>query len=89
MQHGYEKRNEFIEILGTNNSEWWDFRRSNDGSTQYALCGGGVPIKIKGVGVIGVILLSGLDHITDHNMIVEQVANYLKTPVEMFDQVDL
>lgn len=43
----------------------------------YANCGGGFPILLKNTGPIGVILVSGLDHISDHMVIVDALCNYL------------
>ena len=39
--------------------------------------GGGFPIYVKGVGVIGVVAVSGLTHTQDHQMAVEGVARML------------
>ncbi|KIK61774.1 hypothetical protein GYMLUDRAFT_42817 [Collybiopsis luxurians FD-317 M1] len=46
---------------------------------QYAIHGGGFPIRVKGVeGVIGVIVVSGLKQDQDHQIIVETIENYLR-----------
>lgn len=44
---------------------------------EYAVVGGGFPIRIEEVGVIGSILVSGLDHVSDHDLIVKCVSRYL------------
>ncbi|MDY3918511.1 MAG: heme-degrading domain-containing protein [Candidatus Limivivens sp.] len=44
---------------------------------EYAACGGGFPIRIEEVGVVGAILVSGLDHVSDHDLIVKCVSRYL------------
>lgn len=47
----------------------------------YALCGGGFPIHVKGSsGVIGVILASNLYHIADHEFITAALKEYLDCP---------
>ncbi len=46
--------------------------------TEYACCGGGFPLTIKGVGVIGTICVSGLPHTDDHKVIIEALTDYLK-----------
>lgn len=47
----------------------------------YALCGGGFPIRIKGTKtVIGVILSSNLYHIADHEFIVDCLREFLNCP---------
>ena len=43
----------------------------------YAACGGGFPIRIEEVGVIGAILVEGQDHFSDHDLIVKSISRYL------------
>lgn len=43
----------------------------------YAALGGGFPIRIEEVGVIGAITVSGRDHVMDHDLIVKCVSKYL------------
>ncbi|WP_018606116.1 heme-degrading domain-containing protein [Uliginosibacterium gangwonense] len=50
--------------------------------TDYAAHGGCFPIRVKGVGVVGSIGLSGLAQRDDHEMLVEAIARYLKLPYE-------
>lgn len=51
-----------------------------DTAGQYAIHGGGVPVRVKGVeGIVGVIVVSGLKQEWDHQVIVETVQKYLKT----------
>ncbi len=38
---------------------------------QFAMCGGGFPLIVRGVGQVGVIAVSGLPHLDDHQVIVE------------------
>ncbi len=45
----------------------------------YANGGGGFPIRVEEVGVIGSILVSGLNHVADHDLIVKCLAKYLHT----------
>ncbi len=43
-------------------------------SGRYAICGGGVPIRVAGVaGVVAVVCVSGLTQEEDHGVIVEVV----------------
>lgn len=67
---------------------WLSFKE--DGSTieshglkkeDYALCGGGFPIRIKGSKpILGAIISSNLDHIADHEFIVDCLREYLHCP---------
>lgn len=44
---------------------------------EFAVRGGGFPIRVEEVGVIGAILVEGLDHFADHDLIVKCTAKYL------------
>lgn len=47
----------------------------------YALCGGGFPIRLQGMEpIVGVILASNLYHITDHEFITDCLRAYLSCP---------
>jgi uncharacterized protein (UPF0303 family) len=41
-------------------------------------CGGSFPIRIKGGGIVGIALISGLFHFIDHGLLVDGIAKYLK-----------
>lgn len=44
---------------------------------EYAACGGGFPIRIEEVGVIGSIVVSGMDHVSDHDLLIKCISKYL------------
>lgn len=44
----------------------------------FALCGGGFPLTIKGVGVVGAIAVSGLPHLDDHQVIVDALEQWFE-----------
>lgn len=44
---------------------------------EYACCGGGFPLTVKTIGVIGTICVSGLPHMDDHKLIVDALEEYL------------
>lgn len=44
---------------------------------EYACSGGGFPIRVEEVGVIGAILVSNQNHFIDHDIIVKAVSRYL------------
>ncbi|MBZ9967482.1 heme-degrading domain-containing protein [Mesorhizobium sp. BR1-1-2] len=46
-------------------------------SADYVLAGGGFPITVKGVGVIGVIAVSGLPEREDHGVVVDALCDHL------------
>lgn len=43
----------------------------------YAACGGGFPIRIKGIGLVGSISYSALPHIEDHEFVVKILSKFL------------
>ncbi|TPN04079.1 heme-degrading domain-containing protein [Mesorhizobium sp. B2-1-3] len=43
----------------------------------YVLAGGGFPVTVKGVGVIGVIAVSGLPEREDHGVVVDALCDHL------------
>ncbi|EMD41180.1 hypothetical protein CERSUDRAFT_111733 [Gelatoporia subvermispora B] len=48
-------------------------------ASEYAIHGGGFPIRVKGVeGIVGVIVVSGLTMQEDHEVIVEVIEEYLR-----------
>ncbi len=49
----------------------------------YSTCPGAFPIKIKGTGMIGTILVSGISVEDDHNLIIEALMKYFDQTVEM------
>ena len=44
---------------------------------EYAAFGGGFPIRIKNVGIVGSVAVSGLFHLDDHNFVVQAIADFL------------
>jgi len=46
---------------------------------EYAIHGGGVPVRIKGVeGCVGIVIVSGLKQEEDHMVVVEAMKEYLE-----------
>jgi len=43
----------------------------------YSCAGGGFPIRIEEAGVIGVIAVSGMNHVQDHDFIIKCLSKYL------------
>jgi uncharacterized protein (UPF0303 family) len=51
-----------------------------DSAGTYAIHGGGVPIRVKGVeGVVAVVVVSGLSQEEDHSIVVEGLQHLLKS----------
>ena len=44
---------------------------------EYAVVGGGFPIRLEEAGVIGAVVVSGLHHVQDHDFIVRCLSKYL------------
>ncbi len=44
---------------------------------EYACCGGGFPLNVKGAGVVGTICVSGLPHLEDHKLIIDSLKEYI------------
>ncbi len=45
----------------------------------YANSGGGFPIRVEEVGVIGAVIVSGLNHVADHDLVIKCLSKYLHT----------
>ena len=43
---------------------------------RFAMCGGGFPLNVRGVGQVGVIAVSGLPHLDDHQVIVDALTEW-------------
>ncbi len=53
----------------------WEFsRRFRLPESDYAASGGGVPIRVRGVGVVGAAAVSGLPDTEDHALVAEALA---------------
>ena len=58
--------------------------------TDYKLCGGGFPIRIKNSGLVMVATVSNLPHEQDHDFIVSCIAKYLAKEIpHMEEQIDI
>ncbi|MCP8882735.1 heme-degrading domain-containing protein [Devosia sp. XJ19-1] len=56
----------------------WDFaRRFRLPEADYAASGGGVPIIVDGVGLVGAAAVSGLPDVEDHNLVVSALEKLL------------
>lgn len=53
---------------------------------QFACMGGGFPVFVNGIGIIGSVIVSGLSHFEDHDMAVEGICNFLGMQVERYHE---
>lgn len=63
-------------MLMKKNGETLEDRGLN--SKEYVACGGGFPIRVVGAGVIGSVIVSGLDHMADHEFAAACLSQYLR-----------
>jgi uncharacterized protein (UPF0303 family) len=60
------------------------FAKHGVSEEEYAIHGGGLPINVKGKGLVGVLLISGLPQVQDHLLGVEILTEYLARKGEVF-----
>jgi uncharacterized protein (UPF0303 family) len=48
-------------------------------ASDYAICGGGFPLRLRGSGTIGYACVSGLPHEKDHDVLVRAISAYIGT----------
>jgi uncharacterized protein (UPF0303 family) len=53
------------------------FAKHGVSGEEYAIHGGGLPINVKGKGLVGILLISGLPQVQDHLLGVEILTEYL------------
>ncbi|MCI8585555.1 MAG: hypothetical protein HFI92_06595 [Lachnospiraceae bacterium] len=63
-------------MLMKKNQETLEDRGLN--AQEYVACGGGFPIRVAGAGVIGSVVVSGLDHMADHEFAAACMSQYLR-----------
>ncbi|MDD4081045.1 MAG: heme-binding protein [Eubacteriales bacterium] len=49
---------------------------------EVVFCGGCFPIRLKGLGVVGAVTVSGLNDLQDHQLAVDALAKFMKENVE-------
>jgi uncharacterized protein (UPF0303 family) len=63
-------------VLAEENGIDW-FAQHGVSEDEYAIHGGGLPINVKGEGLVGVLLISGLPQVQDHLLGVEILTEFL------------
>jgi uncharacterized protein (UPF0303 family) len=63
-------------VLAEENGVDW-FAQHGVSEEDYAIHGGGLPINVKGKGLVGVLLISGLPQVQDHLLGVEILSEFL------------
>ncbi|HEX4296763.1 MAG TPA: heme-degrading domain-containing protein [Devosia sp.] len=56
--------------------DFFPARRGLD-NMDYALAGGGFPVRVKGAGLIGAVVVSGLHERDDHRLVVNAICDHL------------
>jgi uncharacterized protein (UPF0303 family) len=59
------------------------FAKHGESEEEYAIHGGGLPINVKGKGLVGVLLISGLPQVQDHLLGVEVITEFLARKGEL------
>lgn len=62
-------------IAEEKNFDW--YAKNNLSEELHAIHGGGLPLNVKGIGLAGVLLISGLPQVEDHLLGVEVIAEFL------------
>lgn len=62
-----------------------DLSEHNLSRDEFAGCGGGFPIRVKGTGIVMVLTVSALPHVEDHGFIVDCLSKYLGVEVPKLD----
>ena len=58
-----------------NSFDWYDKNKLPEET--HAIHGGGLPLNVNGIGLAGVLLISGLPQVQDHLLGVEVIAEFL------------
>jgi uncharacterized protein (UPF0303 family) len=60
--------------------EGWSLSSHGLSGQDYTLFGGGVPLRVANAGIVGAMSVSGLDHVKDHEMVIEALCWHLGIP---------
>jgi uncharacterized protein (UPF0303 family) len=60
---------------------WYEHNQMSE--ELHAVHGGGIPLNVTGVGMAGILLISGLPQVEDHLLGVEVIAEYLARKGEL------
>ncbi|CAF1461189.1 unnamed protein product [Rotaria sordida] len=64
---------------GTSPDNWhWIQRKEATVYREYAAHGGAFPVIIDGLGVVGVVAVSGLPQAEDHQLVVDAMEDYMR-----------
>lgn len=63
-------------VFAEENSFDW-YAKNNLAEETHAIHGGGLPLNVNGLGLVGVLLISGLPQVQDHLLGVEIIAEFL------------
>lgn len=60
--------------------EEWSLASHGLSVQDYTLYGGGVPLRVAHAGIVGAMSVSGLDHVKDHQLVIEALCWHLGVP---------
>ncbi len=79
MSQKFEPNHRGEEVVGNKEKTFAEKYMLGEKAGQYAIHGGGVPVRVRGVeGIVGVVVVSGLKQHEDHAVVVEGILKIIK-----------
>lgn len=69
-----------LEVGGMFAREGWSLASHGLSASDYTLYGGGVPLRVSNAGIVAVMSVSGLDDVSDHELVIEALCSHLGIP---------
>ena len=79
MSQKFEPKHKAQKVLENKEKTFAEKYMLGENAGQYAIHGGGVPVRVRGVeGIVGVVVVSGLKQHEDHAVVVEGILEIIK-----------